>query len=358
MAPPLATTADLPSSSTTRAVRVSDTPLSDLAKSGNFITRQVPVPFDDAAFTNAALLEYTDSLGEPIDISVGQTFKDKSRCQYVLSQFAIRNKFQYKVLYSNFSRFSVVCFEDKCNWRVDAIHAWLTEIGYERWASSHFTGKRFNLVTTNISECVNALFKEAREYPVTKLIEAVRCKIQELFYKRRESAASFVGPLTPWAEQQLKDLIQKARDVRCHPISRDEYHVVGNYNDTVKLSSLSCTCREFDMKGYPCLHALSSCINYNLSHYSYCSPFYTVQNYLSTYNESVYPVRDMSEWEIIDGFKEYCAKIKPPGQKRPSGRPKKLRIPSRGEESKTLKCGRCNQSGHNRRTCKFPIPDV
>ncbi|XP_058076457.1 uncharacterized protein LOC131225050 [Magnolia sinica] len=238
------------------------------------------------------------------------------------------------------------------------IHAWLKEIGYERWASSHFTGKRYNLVTTNIFECVNALFKEAREYPVTKLIEAVRCKIQELFYKRRESAASFVGPLTPWAEQQLKDLIKKARDVRCHPISRDEYHVVGNYNDTVKLSSLSCTCREFDMKGYPCLHALSSCINYNLPHYSYCSPFYTMQNYLSTYNESVYPVRDMSEWEITDGFKEYCVKIKPPGQKRPSGRPKKLRIPSRGEESKTLKCGRCKQSGHNRRTCKFPIPDV
>ncbi|XP_058075786.1 uncharacterized protein LOC131224272 [Magnolia sinica] len=81
------------------------------------------------------------------------------------------------------------------------VHAWLREIGYEKWASSHFPGKRFNLVTTNIVECVNALFKEAREYPVTMLIETVRLKIQEMFCKRRESASSFVGPLTPWAEK-------------------------------------------------------------------------------------------------------------------------------------------------------------
>ncbi|XP_058078659.1 uncharacterized protein LOC131226985 [Magnolia sinica] len=87
------------------------------------------------------------------------------------------------------------------------VHVWLTEIGYKRWASLHFPGRRFNLVTTNISECVNALFKEACKYPIMKLIEAVMLKIQELFYKRRESAPSFIGPLTPWAEKQLKDIV-------------------------------------------------------------------------------------------------------------------------------------------------------
>ncbi|XP_058078644.1 uncharacterized protein LOC131226970 [Magnolia sinica] len=303
MASPLATTVDLPSSSTTRAVRVSDIPLLDLVETSNFITCQVPEPFDDATFTNTELLEYTDSLGEPIDIAVGQTFKDKNRCQYVLSHFAIRNKFQYRGVlfitmaldgdnhifpfvfdigesenknswnwflnYPNHTlgflsgrviisdrhkglmkevpqvfpyaihgyyayhiyRNLVDTFKDKSlemyYWRAvetcrmvefeklihdiemanPPVHAWLREIGYEKWASSHFTGKRFNLVTTNIAECVNSLFKEAREYPVTKLIEAVRFKIQELFYKRREFATSFVSPLTPWVEEQLKDLV-------------------------------------------------------------------------------------------------------------------------------------------------------
>ncbi|XP_058075771.1 uncharacterized protein LOC131224253 [Magnolia sinica] len=41
------------------------------------------------------------------------------------------------------------------------VHAWLREIGYEKWTSSYFSGKRFNLVTTNIAECVIALFNEA-----------------------------------------------------------------------------------------------------------------------------------------------------------------------------------------------------
>ncbi|XP_058076322.1 uncharacterized protein LOC131224894 [Magnolia sinica] len=425
---PLASTTDLPSSSTIPSTCVSDIPLRDLPKTSNLISRQVLTSFDDAAFTNAKMLEYTDSLCEPINIVVGQTFKDKSQCQYALSQFASSNNFQYRVIYSNARRFTVVCLKDTCEWRVHAsrvndtgifkirsytskhtcgitlmksdhcyskawrawelalnhvmgsyedsynqlplylhelrtanpgivtvvlvnqqtcrfercfiartmhlkfskiiakvafdigesennsswnwlltylndvlgsveglviifnrhkglmkevpqvfpcaihgyyeyhiyrnlvdtfkdkslemyywravktcrstefeklmhdikmtnppVHAWLTEIGFERWASSH--ERRFNLVTTNISECINAIFKEAREYAVTKLIEVVIFKIHELFYKKRESAASFVGPLTPWVEKQLKDLMQKAGDVRRDTIFRDEYYV-------------------------------------------------------------------------------------------------------------------------------------
>ncbi|MGV8065598.1 hypothetical protein PJP13_29650, partial [Mycobacterium kansasii] len=39
----------------------------------------------------------------------------------------------------------------------------------------------------------------------------------------------------------------------------------------------------------------------------------------------MYPVRDEREGEITDGFKEYRANIKPHGQKRSSGRPKKAK---------------------------------
>ncbi|XP_058076381.1 uncharacterized protein LOC131224963 [Magnolia sinica] len=138
------------------------------------------------------------------------------------------------------------------------VHAWLREIGYEKWASSHFLGKRFNLVTTNIVECVNALFKEVQEYPVTMLIETVRLKIQVMFYKRRELASSFVGPLTPWAKKQIKDLKPKARDVRC--ISRDEYYIVGDYNDTVKLNELSLELPE----------EVSNCRNLQTLRLTYC----------------------------------------------------------------------------------------
>ncbi|XP_058106363.1 uncharacterized protein LOC131249580 [Magnolia sinica] len=272
MAPPLATTANLPSSSTARRYinPESNIPHPDLPETSNFNTRQVPVPFDDAAFTNAAMLEYTDSLSESIEIAVEQTFKDKlafgigelengsswnwfltylSNAIRSLEDLVIisdRHKGLLKEVTHVFPRAIhgycayhiyrnlVDIFKDKSLemyfWRTvktcrvaefkklmhdiemanPVVHAWLTEIGYEKWASSHFPGKRFNLVTINIFECVNALFKEAREYPVTKLIEGVRLKIQELFYKRRESTASFIGPLTAWAEQQLKDLMQKA----------------------------------------------------------------------------------------------------------------------------------------------------
>ncbi|XP_028121224.1 uncharacterized protein LOC114318513 [Camellia sinensis] len=42
--------------------------------------------------------------------------------------------------------------------------------------------------------------------------------------------------------------------------------------------------------------------------------------------------------------------------KRPPGRPKKNRIPSRGEKLKQIRCGRCDKLGsHNRKSCKEPI---
>ena len=274
------------------------------------------------------------------------TFKDKSLEQYYWQAVKTCRKAEFEKVMRNIEMAN------------PPVHAWLTEIGYERWASSHFPGKRFNLVTTNISECVNALFKEAREYPVTILIETVRLKIQEMFYKRSESISSFTGPLTNWAEKQLTDFVEKARNSRCHAISRDEYYIEDEYNDKVNLNELSCTCREFDVKGLPCLHVLSACISYNLPHYKYCSPFYTVENYRISFNEPVYPVRDKSEWKISYEFRKYCETIKPPQQQRSAGRPKKMRIPSHGEERKTVKCGRCKRTGHNRRKCKFPIVDA
>ena len=119
---PLPTRDHVTSSSTigNKCIHLSENPLLEPTQTSNFMTGLVNVPFDDDVLINADLSKYSDSLDDTIEIAVGQTFKDKARYQYVLSQFAIRQNFQYRVLYSSSKRFTMVCFEDNCQWRVHA----------------------------------------------------------------------------------------------------------------------------------------------------------------------------------------------------------------------------------------------
>ncbi|KAM6566044.1 hypothetical protein CsatB_011547 [Cannabis sativa] len=49
--------------------------------------------------------------------------------------------------------------------------------------------------------------------------------------------------------------------------------------------------------------------------------------------------------------------VLPPTHKRPAGRPKKQRYKGVLETKTQVKCGSCNQKGHNKRSCKNePVP--
>ncbi|KAL7248022.1 hypothetical protein ACSBR2_002840 [Camellia fascicularis] len=72
-----------------------------------------------------------------------------------------------------------------------------------------------------------------------------------------------------------------------------------------------------------------------------------------SYKESVYPVPSSERFDF-DGTSSSI--IKPPIIKKQPGRNKKNRIPSRGENVKQIKCGRCLKYGnHNKKTCKAAI---
>ncbi|KAL7167409.1 hypothetical protein ACSBR2_037964 [Camellia fascicularis] len=72
-----------------------------------------------------------------------------------------------------------------------------------------------------------------------------------------------------------------------------------------------------------------------------------------SYKESVYPVSSSERFDF-DGASSSI--IKPPITKKQPGRNKKKRIPSRGENVKQIKCGRCLKYGnHNKKTCKAAI---
>ncbi|CAL5378075.1 unnamed protein product [Camellia sinensis] len=79
----------------------------------------------------------------------------------------------------------------------------------------------------------------------------------------------------------------------------------------------------------------------------------TTYCFRESYKESVYPVPSSERFDF-DGASSSV--IKPPITKKQPGRNKKKRIPSRGENVKQIKCGRCLKYGnHNKKTCKAAI---
>ena len=70
------------------------------------------------------------------------------------------------------------------------------------------------------------------------------------------------------------------------------------------------------------------------------------------YAQPVEPVGDVADWEVPNEIQEMH--IYPLVEAPPPGRRKEFRIPSTGKDVnwRTVRCGRCNEPGHNGKRCK------
>ncbi|KAL7214298.1 hypothetical protein ACSBR1_026667 [Camellia fascicularis] len=80
--------------------------------------------------------------------------------------------------------------------------------------------------------------------------------------------------------------------------------------------------------------------------------YYRVDKYKASYSGVVFPIPTAGKRT----FKPDDYLIAPPIVKRPPGRRKWKRIPSKGKVVQRIRCGRCSKMGyHNRKTCKESI---
>lgn len=93
------------------------------------------------------------------------------------------------------------------------IRKYLQDAGFDKWARAYFPRRRYDVMTTNISESMNAALLEAREYPIVALIEYFRSLLQKWFYIRRNEADGTFTRLTPWAHNRLRDREGSARSM-------------------------------------------------------------------------------------------------------------------------------------------------
>ncbi|XP_024010260.1 uncharacterized protein LOC112085288 [Eutrema salsugineum] len=121
-----------------------------------------------------------------------------------------------------------------------------------------------------------------------------------------------------------------------------------------------CTCKVYDRLQIPCSHALCAADSLGLPHSSLLSEYYKTSTWAATYKEVINPEDDPDDADLPDSVLSLI--LHPPNAKRPPGRPREKRIPSRGElrpnrikKATPNKCGHCHGTGHNRLRCTNPI---
>ena len=90
---------------------------------------------------------------------------------------------------------------------------WLEVIPFHLWALSYDGGRRYGLMTTNISEVFNNVLKGARSLPVTALVQLTFFRLNGYFVAKRELGANRLASaeqFTPYVDAQIRGRVVKA----------------------------------------------------------------------------------------------------------------------------------------------------
>ncbi|XP_075095292.1 uncharacterized protein LOC142173572 [Nicotiana tabacum] len=169
------------------------------------------------------------------------------------------------------------------------VKAYLYDIGYHIWSRVHATVNRMWTMTLNIAESLNAVTKDARELPIVELLEYMRTLLERW---TNEKLLKAKGTFTYLGKKYNKEL--------------EDNRIL---SQKMRLDEL------------PCAHALAALRHRNESYENYCSPYYTRESLLHTYEIPVDPLPDESKWNVPQHIAEEVA-IPPTGKREPE-RPQK-----------------------------------
>ncbi|GMQ06615.1 hypothetical protein CsSME_00051135 [Camellia sinensis var. sinensis] len=231
-------------------------------------------------------------------------------------------------------------------------HNFFKDLAPEHWANSYFRGMRYGEMTSNAAESFNNWIKEARNLPITQMVDKIRTQLMRQMSARRDQANKWNEIICPTFETRLMDSFNDSKSWQVSKANEDVFEVHSIPSVTVDVARRTCSCFKWQINGFPCDHAViaiqkSRCnLNDCVEHY------FHVETYRAAYSGAIFPIPSVEK----PPFDPTDFTIYPPTVKRPPRRPKKNRIPSRGEKLKQIRCGRCDKLGsHNRKSCTEPI---
>jgi hypothetical protein len=188
------------------------------------------------------------------------------------------------------------------------------------------------------------------------LADAIREKTLILFAKRRGIANALSPGILPAVIHQLNAASRGLDHLKVTKGYQEEAEVTEIYKDeevrrhVVYPNQHICTCREWQVTGKPCPHALALITTQRQPNMGmYVNNYYSVQKFQAAYNGIIPSITDRTQWPQVDkGFKLFPPNMK----KREPDRQKKKRhlTPSErsGKATRQVRCLACSEYGHRR----------
>lgn len=228
----------------------------------------------------------------------------------------------------------------------------ITHAKPEHWANSVFPGPRWGIMTSNVAESFNSWILEARHLSIPQMVDHIRLQIMQMMHSRRIRGRGIQTHLCPDPEKVLQRNAEEGRKLSVFTSSIMIYDVKDTkYSCKVDLQECTCSCGEWKIFRMPCKHACACIEKAGRSLYQFTDICFQAEMYRAAYEECINPIPDIEM--------SHCSSdevhILPPITKTRPGRPRKKRRASQMDSSRTMKCGRCEKEGHNRRTCNETV---
>jgi hypothetical protein len=246
---------------------------------------------------------------------------------------------------------------------------YVLEIPPKTWLDSAWTSDlslppRFGIRTSNMSESANAMFGLAREknwfLAIDSMLKKMALRVEDMRKKHREKKGIVEKVISSiknrWEQSVGYQVSVQTTEGRMVTVYRNVDDESGNPNSCNLDTRLEyCDCGEWHSYGIPCVDAMAY-----FRYHKQLSMEQIIEQHVDK-QHSYQHLNEMLRYQIVPVCLDKIGLdfvTKPPkfNAKRPIGRPKKLRHRKRSKYaddpgSSTIKCSRCQQRGHNVRSC-------
>ncbi|XP_059461824.1 uncharacterized protein LOC132190802 [Corylus avellana] len=148
---------------------------------------------------------------------------------------------------------------------------YLSNVDPSLWSRAWFnTFPRCDLLVNNLCECFNAYILNARDLPIISMLEFIRKKLMKRYQTKKDGIHTMTGRLCPRVVAKLDEIRQVAGHCYSTYARAGLYEVTHNNKQyVVNLLRKTCGCRQWDMTGIPCAHAVSAIWFFNANPENY-----------------------------------------------------------------------------------------